>query len=125
MEFFFHFKGNLLCEKYIDNKVTFYWSNEYVKKHMKQRYLSKVDQIRTCHKDMANYFLESFVESKPLVDMSRNMQIRDEDGRRFIAQQPLVYSDTRYNYRRMSELWYHLMNSGKFMSFHNKILFVL
>lgn len=24
----------------------------------------------------------------------------------------MVYSDTKYNYRRMSELWFHLMNSG-------------
>lgn len=43
---------------------------------MKQRYFNKVDQIRICHKDMANYFLESFVETKPLIDMNKNMQIR-------------------------------------------------
>lgn len=79
---------------------------------MKQRYLNKVDQIRQCHKDMANYFLESFIETKPLVDMNRNLHLRDEDGKRYISQQPLVYSDTKYNYRRMSELWFHLMNSG-------------
>lgn len=43
---------------------------------MKQRYLNKVDQIRQCHKDMANFFLESFIETKPLVDMNRNLQLR-------------------------------------------------
>ncbi|RNA04607.1 NACHT and WD repeat domain-containing 1 isoform X1 [Brachionus plicatilis] len=79
---------------------------------MKQRYFNRVEQIRTCHKDIANYFLESFVETKPLVDMNKNMQIRDEEGRRFICQQPLLFSNVRYNYRRLSELWYHLMNSG-------------
>ena len=60
----------------MDNKITYFWCNDLVKKIMKQRYLNKVDQIRTCHKDMANYFLESFVETKPLVDMNKNMQIR-------------------------------------------------
>lgn len=60
----------------MDNKVTFCWSSDCVKKMMKQKYFNKVDQIRTCHKDIANYYLESFVETKPLVDMNKNMQIR-------------------------------------------------
>ncbi len=38
---------------------------------------------------------------------------RDEDGKRYIAQQPLVYSESKYNNRRLSELWYHLMYSGR------------
>lgn len=60
----------------MDNKVTYNWSYDTIKKLMKQRYFNKVDQIRTCHKDIANYYLESFVETKPLVDMNKNMQIR-------------------------------------------------
>ena len=35
-----------------------------------------------------------------------------DDGRRFILQQPLLYSETAYNYRRLGELWYQLMHSG-------------
>jgi hypothetical protein len=97
----------------MDNKITYCWSNDCVKKFMKQKYFNKVETIRACHKDIANYFLESFVETKPLVDMSKNMQIRDEDGKRFVCQQPLLYSHFMYNLRRLSELWYHLMNSGK------------
>ena len=31
-----------------------------------------------------------------------------------MAQQPLVYSEMRYNFRRLSELWYNLMFSGDF-----------
>jgi hypothetical protein len=68
--------GELLVERYLDNKVTYAWSHDYLKKFMRQRYFSKVDKVKTYHKDMANYFLESFVETKPLVDMNRNMQIR-------------------------------------------------
>ena len=97
----------------MDNKITYYWSYECVKKLMKQIYFNKVETIRSCHKDIANYFLESFVQTKPIVDMSKNMQIRDEEGRRFVCQQPLLYSEYIYNERRLSELWYQLMNSGK------------
>ncbi len=104
--------NDLLCTKFMDNKVTLCWSHDCVKKFMKQRYFSKSEQMRSCHKDLANYFLESFVETKPLVNMNRNMQIRDEEGRRYISQQPLLYSEIKYNNRRLSELWYHLMNSG-------------
>jgi hypothetical protein len=43
---------------------------------MKQKYLKKVEDIRVAHRDIANYFLEAFIESKPLVDMARNVQIR-------------------------------------------------
>ncbi|CAF4681621.1 unnamed protein product, partial [Rotaria sp. Silwood1] len=37
---------------------------------------------------------------------------RGDSGRRFILQQPLLYSETAYNYRRLGELWYQLMHSG-------------
>jgi hypothetical protein len=43
---------------------------------MKQKYLKKVEDIRSAHRDIANYFLEAFIESKPLVDITRNIQIR-------------------------------------------------
>jgi hypothetical protein len=43
---------------------------------MKQKYLKKVEDIRVAHRDIANYFLEAFIESKPLIDMTRNIQIR-------------------------------------------------
>jgi hypothetical protein len=43
---------------------------------MKQKYLKRVEDIRIAHRDIANYFLEAFIESKPLIDMNRNVQIR-------------------------------------------------
>ena len=44
---------------------------------------------------------------------------RGDNARRFILQQPLLYSETAYNYRRLGELWYQLMHSGKQL-FENK-----
>ena len=43
----------------------------------------------------------------------RRCFFRGDHGRRFILQQPLLYSETAYNYRRLGELWYQLMHSGK------------
>lgn len=105
--------SSLLTCKYMDNKLTICWSHEVIRRYMRQRYFSKFEKIKSCHKDIANYFLEAFVVTKPLVDMNRNMQLRDEEGRRYLAQQPLLYSETLYNSRRLSELWFHLLFSGK------------
>lgn len=71
-----HQLGDLLTQKYLDNKLTLMWSYDCVKKILKQKYFNKVDLIRMCHKDLTNYYLEAFVESKPLVDMAKSIQIR-------------------------------------------------
>ena len=70
------FPGPLLSEKYFDLKVVFSWSHSFIRRHMKQKYLKKVDDIRLAHRDITNYFLQAFIESKPLVDIARNIQIR-------------------------------------------------
>ncbi|UJR10356.1 hypothetical protein I4U23_014561 [Adineta vaga] len=107
-----HVLGPLLTEKYFDLKVMICWSHSFIRRHMKQRYLKRVEDIRIAHRDISNYFLEAFIESKPLIEMNRNVQIRGDSGRRFLLQQPLLYSETAYNYRRLGELWYQLMHSG-------------
>ncbi|CAF4666138.1 unnamed protein product [Rotaria sp. Silwood1] len=104
--------GPLLSVRYFDLKIVTCWSHSFIRRLMKQKYLKKVEDIRFAHRDISNYFLEAFIESKPLVDMNRNVQIRGDNGRRFILQQPLLYSETAYNYRRLGELWYQLMHSG-------------
>lgn len=68
--------GPLLSERYFDLKIVICWSHSFIRRHMKQRYLKRVEDIRIAHRDIANYFLEAFIESKPLVDMNRNVQIR-------------------------------------------------
>jgi len=66
----------LLAERYFDLKVVICWRHSFIRRHMKQKYLRNVDDIRLVHRDIANYFLESFIESKPLIDLSKNVQIR-------------------------------------------------
>ncbi len=115
--------GDLLIKRFLDNKITYNWSNQLVKRIMKHKYFNNVEQIRLCHKDMANYYLETFLDSKPLIDLMRNIQIRNDDAKSFVAQQPLLYSENLYNFRRLSELWYHLMNSGDIQRLKESTLF--
>ena len=68
--------GPLLSERYFELKIVICWSHSFIRRHMKQRYLKRVEDIRIAHRDIANYFLEAFIESKPLIDMNRNVQIR-------------------------------------------------
>lgn len=70
------FLGPLLSEKYFDLKVVVGWSHSFIRRHMKQKYLKKVEDIRLAHRDITNYFLQAYIESKPLVEISRNIQIR-------------------------------------------------
>lgn len=57
-------------------KVVLNWSHSFIRRHMKQKYLKKVEDIRLAHRDITNYFLQAFIESKPLVEIPRNIQIR-------------------------------------------------
>ena len=68
--------GPLLSERYFDLRVVLCWSHSFIRRHMKQKYLKRVEDIRAAHRDISNYFLEAFIESKPLVEMNRNLQIR-------------------------------------------------
>lgn len=43
---------------------------------MKQKYLKKVEDIRFVHRDIANYFLEAYIQSKSFVDTNRDIQLR-------------------------------------------------
>ena len=62
--------------------------------------------------DIADLFLNTWVGNKPLVVPSRGLQIIDT-GCRFVSQQPLVFNESRYNKRRLDELWYQLLHAGK------------
>ena len=77
-----------------------------------KRYRQRLDSIKLCHKDIAEHFLETWLDNKPMFVPERGVQIIDT-GCRFVSQQPLLYSETAYNLRRLSELWYQLLNSGE------------
>ncbi|XP_006814909.1 NACHT domain- and WD repeat-containing protein 1-like [Saccoglossus kowalevskii] len=101
--------GLLLCEVHIDNKTLLKWSNEILKQTAKDRYLCTKTNIVICHRDFSELFLQTWVKQKPLNLPNREVEV---DDNRKVAPQPLLYGETRYNMRRLSELWYHLIFSG-------------
>lgn len=97
--------------RHLDNKNLITWSHEPIAKAMKKRYVHQTDDIVQTHKTIAQLFLETWIDNKPLVCKERNINI-SEGGDRLLCVQPLLYSDTKYNNRRISELWFHLLNAG-------------
>ena len=108
------FQGSLITAKTINHKTMISWSHRCIANIAKQRYFETVDAIKKSHKDIGNIFLDRWQEPKPLVFPERNIEIIDE-GKRFVSEQPLLYCDTRYNMRRLSELWFQLLNCGKYI----------
>ena len=102
--------GALLVEKHIDNKTLLCWDSSVVSDIARQRYLTDRLTINTCHRHIADLFLQTWVKEKPLKVEGRNTE--DIDLCRKVAPQPLLYGETRYNIRRVSELWYHLAHCG-------------
>ncbi|XP_077999411.1 NACHT domain- and WD repeat-containing protein 1-like [Glandiceps talaboti] len=102
--------GPLLCEVHMDNKTLLVWSNEILKSTAKNRYLGTKTSKVLCHRDFSELFLQTWVKQKLLNLPNRGET--DVDENRKVAPQPLLYGETRYNMRRLSELWFHLVNSG-------------
>lgn len=109
--YFVSVQGCLLVECLTDGRLMLCWSHHSVAVTAAKRYRQQLDYIKLAHKDMADYFLETWKYNKPLVVPEKGVQIIDT-GCRYVCHQPLLLSETNYNLRRLSELWYHLLNAG-------------
>ena len=103
--------GLFIYEHHIDNKLLLRWAHHLVSQVAHQRYYVRTEDIKQGHKDIADLFLDTWVGNKPMVIPSRDIQIIDT-GCRYIMQQPLLYSETKYNHRKLNELWYQLLRTG-------------
>ncbi|XP_064601514.1 protein qui-1-like [Liolophura sinensis] len=108
----------LLMPCFLDNKQVYCWCHHSINSVVRQRYLyhQQPRMARESHKQIAELFLESWIDNKPLVDKDRNVQ-RIHCGNRLLSPQPLLYSETRYNMRRINEMWHHLLHAGEQDSF--------
>ncbi|CAH1794783.1 unnamed protein product [Owenia fusiformis] len=105
-----HDLGIMLEQRETAGSTLFSWRNQTIKSVVKVRYLQTVETLKQNHKALAELFLETWIDGRPLVDPDLDLQIMQ--GRRCISQQPLLYSDTLYNLRKLNELWYQLLHSG-------------
>ncbi len=103
--------GIFLSETFSDHKTLLCWSHQSIINVTVLRYFNKVEDIKQAHKDIADLFMETWIDSKPMVVPQRGIQIIDH-GMRLVSLQPLLYSETKYNIRRINELWYQLLHSG-------------
>jgi hypothetical protein len=109
-------------ERLLDNRLLLVWSHRSVAQAATRRYRRQVDDIKTAHRDLANVFLETWLTGRPLCNFDFDRWVGDCDvtqcaldaGRRYVGAQPLLLSDKSYNLRRLSELWYHLLNAGMY-----------
>ncbi|XP_071808214.1 NACHT domain- and WD repeat-containing protein 1-like isoform X2 [Asterias amurensis] len=102
--------GSLLEEHFIDSKTLVTWSSSVIQQIASQRYFTNSSLRIKCHKHIAELFLQTWVKEKRWSLEGRDLE-GVESGRK-VAPQPLLYGETRYNIRRLSELWFHLAHAG-------------
>ena len=132
--------GNLIVDGLTDNRVVLRWCHRSVALVASRRYRREIDDIKAAHHDISCLFLETWLNGKllpPPLTLAVGAVISDQPTTgvgvaqrnesvcaivplavdRHIAAQPLLFSETAYNFRRLSELWYQLLNAGKFIAF--------
>lgn len=103
--------GLLLAQRYVHRKVVFCWSQGFVEDIIRRRYMANVDSICGIHSDLTELFLETWIEGKGVL-LKENVTLK-EDVQRYVCHQPLLYSETKYNKRKINELWIQLLQLGK------------
>lgn len=101
----------LLAQRYVHRKVVFCWSQGFVEDIIRRRYMANVDSICGIHSDLTELFLETWIEGKRVL-LKENVTLK-EDVQRYVCHQPLLYSETKYNKRKINELWIQLLQLGK------------
>lgn len=103
--------GLLLAQRYVHRKVVYCWSQGFVEDIIRRRYMANVDSICGIHSDLTELFLETWIEGKRVL-LKENVTLK-EDVQRYVCHQPLLYSETKYNKRKINELWIQLLQLGK------------
>lgn len=103
--------GLLLAQRHVHRKVVFCWSQGFVEDIIRRRYMANVDSICGIHSDLTELFLETWIEGKRVL-LKENVTLK-EDVQRYVCHQPLLYSETKYNKRKINELWIQLLQLGK------------
>ncbi|ULT89955.1 hypothetical protein L3Y34_008385 [Caenorhabditis briggsae] len=112
-----------LSERAADGVIVLNWYHQQFRQVAIERYFKNVNHLETCHSAMAEYFLGvwggvpkpyQYTEmQKQRFGVTENEGLAD----RKVPKQPNVFSSKdgnhRYNTRKLSELPYHLLRSGR------------
>ena len=107
--------GSLLVESLSDNRVVLRWCHRSVALVASRRYRREIDDIKAAHRDISSLFLDTWLGGALAVERTASLAVVSPlAADRHVAAQPLLLTDTAYNLRRLSELWYQLLNAGKY-----------
>ena len=85
------------------------WKHQQVHDVVIERYLfSNEIELRRFHSELADYFIGRWTQGAKKEDTKGNAKDRH------VSPQPLKFSDDAFNYRKLSELPYHLLKSDDF-----------
>jgi len=107
--------GDYLIERGADGTQVVFWYHRQFIEAARERYLSE-EQSMKIHTNMSEYFLGKWSGGvkKPFV----NKEGKEMSMDRLVPKQPLMFDSRKdkviYNLRKLSELPFHLLHSGKF-----------
>ena len=106
--------GPLLTDYYVDRKLVYQWSHQSIATLVRQRYFPTIDDMKQTHFHLASLYLEIWIMAKPISCPARGIHLNNGVNR-LCSLHPLLFSDSLYNWRKLSELWYQLLNAGMYV----------
>jgi WD40 repeat protein len=100
-----------LVERHADGRTVLAWYHRQFIEAARDRYLSRKEDINACHLGLVELFSGRWSSrGKPLHLQQRNLYI--SDANRGVAAQPLHFTTTIPNLRKMNEYPFHLVKCG-------------
>ena len=102
-------QGELLVENLTDNRLLLNWSYPCVTNVLKKRYCSNQTELTLTHQKIAEYFLGTRSSNRTQDSFDNKSDVASQ----CLSQQPLLHSETLYNLRPLTEIWFQLLQTGK------------
>lgn len=111
-----------IVEQQSDGMTVLAWYHRQFNESAAVRYLSH-DHTSTClHRVLSEYFEGVWGNSKGKSVTLTHRNLFLEDANRQVPSQPLKFSNSVYNFRKLSQLPFHLLNSGRVDSLKEIVL---
>ncbi|XP_070558651.1 NACHT domain- and WD repeat-containing protein 1-like isoform X2 [Ptychodera flava] len=112
--------SSYLVERGADGSRVIYWYHRQFIEAARERYLSDERQKKLIHRGEADYFSGKWANGVKKSYVTRQGQKSEAD--RFVASQPLAFTSTKYNLRKLNELPTHLIGSGNLKALKKDVL---
>ena len=106
--------GVFLDRKYVLGSLLLFWRHRCIANIAAARYFESNEDLKKSHSDIVDLFLETWVHNKALIVARGNENQIIEGVFRHVSEQPLLFSETMYNQRRLNESLHQLVHAGDF-----------